>query len=109
MPCGDGGVPYPKTREEILDAKVPTPMLCALLSAIPKFMSPKDQRYLFEKIDWKEAGITRAEFQEWWKNHKRRDAERIESENAAKVMARLRKSAIDKLTPAELKALGVKK
>jgi len=33
MPCTDGGVPFPPTREEVLADKVPA-MLCAIVGAI---------------------------------------------------------------------------
>jgi hypothetical protein len=73
MPCNDGGVPYPPTREEVLNDKVPVPMLCALLTVLKQ--DGQLEAYLND-IDWKEAGITEDEFLEWWTNHKRRDQQR---------------------------------
>lgn len=98
MACTDGGVPYPPTREELLDAKVPTPMLCAIM----RVLSLPERKSLLTAIDWEEAGITRAEFEEWWATHKRRDEEL----NTAAKRKALREQALAKLTPAERRALG---
>ena len=77
MPCTDGGVPFPPSREEVLNDKVPVPMLCALLSLIEEEGTLEGR---LADVDWKEAGITKAEFREWWETHKRRDAERRQRE-----------------------------
>lgn len=80
MPCGDGGVPYPLTREEELNARVPMRALCAMLSA----MAVSEYLNMLERIDWKEAGVQRSEFVEWWKLHQDRDLERKRRERREK-------------------------
>lgn len=103
MPCTDGGAPYPPSREEILDEMVPTAALCAFIQALPV---PALQK-LLERIDWKEAGITRDELMEWWRNHQRRDAERKAAAAELNERDRIRKKARSKLTKEELTILGV--
>jgi hypothetical protein len=98
MPCTDGGVPYPPSREELLDKKVPSAMLCALLSVgLPSGM--------LEQIDWDEAGITRAEFTEWWQRHRAQDVVRRAAEQRTREREELRRLAEAKLTPEELAAI----
>jgi hypothetical protein len=104
MPCGDGGVPYPPTREEELAAKTPQ-MLCGILKALtgtPAFKA------LLGRVDWKEAGVMRAEFDEWWLLHSRADTDRRMNELKAKREDEARKKALAKLTKAERKLLGHK-
>lgn len=104
MPCGDGGVPYPPTREEILEAKTPR-MLCAVLSTL----DPGVLDACLGHVNWKEAGVTRAELEEWWALHRKRDAQRRKREKAEADQKELRGKALAKLTPAEAKALRLKK
>ena len=105
MPCTDGGVPYPPTREEKLDAKVPIPALCAFL----RVLSPILYLQALDLIDWTEAGIRREEFVEWWKMHQERDRLRQRQARSDKVQENIRKQALAKLSPAERDALGLKK
>jgi hypothetical protein len=108
MPCTDGGVHYPPSREEVLDEKAPA-MLCAIMSAISNGENiPITLDRVLRHVNWKEAGVTRAEFDEWWKLHQRRDAARRAREAADAKAAALRKKAASKLTKAEREALGVK-
>lgn len=79
MPCTDGGVPFPPTREEILNDKIPVPMLCALLSVLAKDGTIEG---ILSDIDWKEAGINQQDFDEWWRLHRLRDQQRRERELA---------------------------
>jgi hypothetical protein len=75
MACNDGGVPYPPTREEVLNEKVPTAMLCAILRVCDKHTAFESAFFaMLSAIDWKQAGITPAELHEWWQLHKKRDA-----------------------------------
>ena len=55
-------------------------------------------------INYAEAGITRKELEQWWKQHKKLDAKHREAERLKK----LRASALAKLSEEERKALGVK-
>lgn len=103
MPCTDGGIPYPPTREEKLNAMAPA-MLCALVSTLDK----EALEGVLKKVNWAEAGITHAEFDEWWALHKRRDASRRAREKEYAERDKQRKDAIAKLTPAERRVLGIK-
>lgn len=58
----------------------------------------------FDGIDFDAAGITKESLIEWWKNHKERDASIVEANRIAK----LKKSALQKLTADERTALGLK-
>ena len=61
-------------------------------------------------IDYKEAGITKKQLVDWFRQHKKKDDERIKNE--AKKLAKLKKSAEEKakklLTAEERKILGLK-
>jgi len=103
MPCTDGGVPYPPSEEEILARKVPA-MLCAVWSSL----TPHQQSNALAKIDWNEAGVTMKEFTRWWKLHSDEDKRRRAREAEAQRRERLRDKALEKLTPEERRALGVK-
>jgi hypothetical protein len=104
MPCGDGGVPYPPTREEELAAKTPQ-MLCGIAKVLRDKMI---LNHTLDKVDWKEAGVMRAEFDEWWLLHSRADTDRRMNELKAKREDEARKKALAKLTKAERKLLGHK-
>lgn len=99
MPCNNDG--YPPSREEILDEKVPMATLCAMLKALPE----PALGGVLDRMDWAEAGVTRAEFLEWWRLHRKRDVRRKADEKEAAERAALVKRAEAKLTPAERKAL----
>jgi hypothetical protein len=103
MPCTDGGVPYPPSREEILDSKTPA-MLCALIGALEK----SDYLDALDRIDWKESGLTRNQFEEWWGIHQQRDEARRKREAEQKRIAALREEGLSKLTDAQKRALGLK-
>jgi predicted acyl esterase len=94
MPCFDGGVPYPPSREEVLTAKMP-----AVLCGIVTYMGID---VLVEMVNWQEAGVTPAEFREWWRLHQRDDEVRRVREARDKRRAELRLQAEGKLTPEEL-------
>ena len=61
------------------------------------FINPLDH------INYAEAGITRKELEQWWKQHKMLDAKHREAERLKK----LRESALAKLSEEERKVLGV--
>jgi len=48
-----------------------------------------------------------AELQAWWSDHKQRDTDRVELEKDKQREEALREQALDKLTLAERKALGL--
>lgn len=100
MPCTDGGVPYPPTREEIIAAKMPA-VLCGLVSKL-------GVDAVVDAVDWVEAGVTPAEFVEWWTVHERNDRMRRQREARQREQEALRAQALAKLSPAERAALGQK-
>ncbi len=84
-------------------------VLVALERAVLVGVDPLDM------IDYKEAGITRAELEKWWINHKALDAKHRAEEAAKKKAvvekrekARKKKAILAKLTDEEKAILGVK-
>lgn len=49
------------------------------------------------------------EVRDWWSAHKEADRKAREAEERARRKAQLRESALKKLSPEEIKALGIKK
>lgn len=64
MPCHVG-----PTKKELLDMHMPA-VLCAVVRKIG------DTDPFWDDIDWKEAGVSRATFDEWWKIHHAQDERR---------------------------------
>lgn len=77
-------------------------VLTALHEAHPDIyeLSPKP----LDHINYTEAGITRKELEQWWKQHKKLDAKHREAERLKK----LRASALSKLSEEERNVLGVR-
>lgn len=92
MPCRDYSSDYDLSVERQRKVDKLTRMLCTVLSA------------------YNEAGIRKlpAEVREWWREHQALDRQRLAAEEASRQRARLKKRALDKLTPEERKALGVR-
>ncbi len=67
MPCFDLRTAT-SSKQEALEKKMPA-VLCVLIKALG------DDRVV-ELIDWPAAGVTKAEFREWWETHQLRDAKR---------------------------------
>lgn len=120
MPCYDGGYQYeaPQPRKyngltgEQLEAA-----LCGVMTVLEDAgkiggLGVVSVPEALSRVDWKEAGITRAAVAAWWKSHKAADKARRESEERkradAERQAMLKASALSKLTPAERNALGIK-
>jgi hypothetical protein len=74
-------------------------MLCAVISVSPD---------IIDRIDENESGIKKAMLKVWWKDHQAEDERRRKREREAAERERIRKSALNKLTPAERKLLGLK-
>jgi hypothetical protein len=109
MPCHDGGVPYPKSEEELLDDKAP-----AMLCAIWRTLGQNERMMILKDVDWKRAGVTLGEFVQWWKIHEKADKLREAAElRQAQEKARrqenmaLKAKALAKLTAEERTALGL--
>ena len=83
--------------------------LCAALTALEhvdslvETVAPK-QGDFYDWLNFKEAGITKAQLVKWHKEHKKLDALHREQERLKK----LKESALAKLTDEERKVLGVK-
>lgn len=74
MPCSDGGIPYPPSREEIIArnfAKRAEPMLCSACRVLERLGYDFDEN---------------PELSEWWDAHKKADEARLAKE--AKEQAR---------------------
>jgi hypothetical protein len=83
-------------------------VLCGILTAAGKGIHVAGPTGLLDNIDWKEAGVKRKTVEAWWKRHKAEDAARLARESAERRKAELRLTAISKLSPDELAALGIK-
>jgi hypothetical protein len=59
------------------------------------------------KINWKEAGITRKQFEAWWERHKKRDAKRKAAEDARRAETEDANKALSKLSKRERELLGL--
>ena len=75
-----------------------------LLHGIKHDFDDKVKTNPLDILEFEEAGITRAELDEWWIKHKKLDAEHRELERLTKV----REAALHKLSDEEKKVLGVK-
>lgn len=90
-------------------------MLCAVLTVFEEgrltFTDDRDDQFafglydLYHEVDWEEAGVSKSDMVEWWKDHKEQDAKR-QAQEAAKLAAR-RKRALEKLTSKERLLLGL--
>ncbi len=74
--------------------------LCALLKAMSN-----DQ---LEQIVYDAHSRNARDLANWWEDHQEADRKREKEEAARKKRKNLRQQALEKLTPAERKALGVK-
>jgi hypothetical protein len=101
MPCSDGG-PSP---EQIRDQRSIPAMLCGLLTVLER---SDNLDAVLDAMDWTEAGVSREWFDHWWPEHKREDAERRAWEAAERSRLAERRAALEKLSPAERAALGIR-
>jgi len=115
MPCysGDENSRGSGDREAILEETIDkrNAMMCAVFRAA----GVED---ILGKIDYKEAGISRKEFELWWKEHEEEDRLRREREKKAQAAkraaakakaerAKKRKEVLAKLTDEDKIILGV--
>jgi hypothetical protein len=116
MPCRDyyddhpseyfRNVAEPELKRQISFAES---ALCAALVALEhvdslvETVAPK-QGDFYDWLNFKKAGITKAELLKWHSDHKKRDAHYREQER----LKTLKESALAKLTDEERKVLGVK-
>lgn len=106
MPCYDYS--NENTRTVYVESGKQTARLCAVFTVLEK------QGLLAQTLaqcDWKEAGVDLRNTVNWWENHKEEGRQRKDRERANRIVKdrneKLVTSALDKLTAAEAKALGV--
>lgn len=91
------------------DLRAREAMLCAVFSLLENgFDSHGITFYLeavLDRIDWREAGVTRYDTEAWWEDHKDRDAERRHQE--ALALERRRQEILARLSDEEREILGV--
>ena len=101
MPCMSyGDEDSVRERTLSLQNKFLKAALCAAMKVIELHSS-------VDVIDYKEGGFSKRRLLRWWENHKREDKERKEREELEKNRNKLKKSALEKLTPEERSALGL--
>lgn len=112
MPCRDYYDDHPEAyfrdvKEPALKKQISfaESALCAVLDALERANSDSSHPLpsAMTWINFTEAGITEKELREWRKKHKE-----LDKKHRAEEQERLKASARAKLTPEELKALGVK-
>lgn len=96
------------TNGERKELKMLEAAMCGILTVLENHAAVPPIDEVFAFVDWKEAGVSRAELERWWYVHKAADAVRRAREEAERVKAELKKSALDKLTDEEKQALGLK-
>lgn len=104
MPCFDPGAEAEYVAARSREAQKVEAMLCALMALL------EDNGNLGSVLaiaNWHEAGVTRKEAERWWADHKVQDAQRLAAEADYSRLEQARKSALEKLTPAEKIALGL--
>lgn len=102
MPCFGGGQMEEDTREgQCIEAA-----LCGILSFIES--SGELASSFLVSVNWKEAGVTQQWVEGWWEAHKEKDKRRRVYEEAERKRALVRLEAIQKLTPEERAALGIR-
>lgn len=79
------------------------PALCARLKKLKRFS--KDR---FEELVYNAKSPVSRDLAGWWEEHENADKARVAKEAAQKKQEELRQQALNKLSPAERKALGVK-
>lgn len=120
MPCSDGGVPYETgpRRYNGLTAEQLEAVLCGVFTVLEDAsklgntpLAPGAIGDVMARMDWTEIGVTRTQAVNWWDSHKVADKVRREREEMRRLEAerndRLKKSGLNKLTPAERIALGL--
>lgn len=102
MPCAGPTDAEHLNELSVRHAKVEA-ALCAVLTLLETelHLTP-----MLAYLDYKEAGITRQWLEEWWRDHKAKDAARRARENEAETISLLRARALGKLSKVEREALG---
>lgn len=94
-----------RSRALASEMQLLTGSLCAVLSWL-------ERRSLLQttldEIDWAEAGVERVHLRKWWSQHRRRDQQRRREEMEERSRQRTRRRALEKLSPEEREALGIR-
>lgn len=98
MPCSDGPWPDRELSELRQRNDKLAQMLCGVCNALEKDIG-KGGRWFIDIV----PGLGK-----WWDEHKKQDAARIEREKYEEQQCNLKKSALQKLSLEERKALGLK-
>lgn len=112
MPCRTDPYeePYTPRLYHGLTAEELEATLCAVftvLESIGEVSGNKLQKVVMQ-INWLDAGVDSRKVHNWWKSHKEADNRRRAYEEAERQKTELRNAALNKLTPEERKALGLK-
>ena len=109
MPCRDDwGPATQETRHGMTIADFEA-VLCGLFTALEGREQINDMLSLWlSNVDWKEVGVKRGAVEAWWKKHKAEYAARLAREAAEQYKAKLKASALAKLSEEEKAALGIK-
>lgn len=89
MPCRDDYPPGPTIHDQKVELEKMLCRACKLLDA--------------NEVDYSMY----LDLSEWWYKHQEEDRKRIEAKKAEREKKKIRKAALEKLTPAERKALGL--
>jgi hypothetical protein len=102
MPCSDG---RENTHTVYVESGNQTKRLCAVFTVL---MNAGTLETTLDKVDWKEAGVSRRSTEEWWVRHQAEDRQRKARERAQKQADAERKAVLQSLTPLQKKVLGLK-
>lgn len=72
MPCTDWGFTREERAAEALEIKIARAGLCALITAMYR-CSPMIKDIIISHIDWKQAGITPKQLDDWYANHRTKE------------------------------------
>jgi hypothetical protein len=121
MPCSDGtdyGLAVRVTQEFYDELLANRAMLCGLLTAVRIYsedhlLGPDDPKerfksFLEDNFNENDAGVKIKDMLAWWSRHRRADRRRRRAEKMEAKLEAERQAAIAKLTPHEIKLLGIK-
>jgi hypothetical protein len=107
MPCYESREAYiDYDTENQLKSK--EAMLCGILKAMADNMKVGEfVDFLEHKVDWKEVGVTYADFSKWWLDHQKEDQKRLIRERNRRLREEKREAALSKLTKEDRRILGL--
>lgn len=109
MPCYDPrdsapSVQFINKRLHGLNIEQFEAALCAILSATNNPVHGQ-KNWIFDQVDWKEAGVNRAAVESWWQKHQDEDQIRKSKEAAKAKRQSLKRQALSRLSKEEIEAL----